>query len=139
MSGRTIAPTAPRMLPGLTPASRPFWTGGAKGALRLLRDKETGRWAHPFEDLAQDEAKYEVAPVSGKGKVFTFTVNHQQYNPAVVPPYVIALVELDEQDDLRIPTNIVNCAFSDLRIGMPVKVVFEPHGDIFVPLFEPDR
>lgn len=78
------------------------------------------------------------APVSGNGTVFTFTVNWHQYNPQVSPPYAIAIVELAEQADLRLPTNIVGCAHDELRCGLAVHVVFEQHGEYFVPLFAPD-
>jgi uncharacterized OB-fold protein len=76
-------------------------------------------------------------PVRGTGTLFTFTVNQHRYNPEVPPPYVIAVVELDEQSDLRLPTNIVHCEFDSLRCGLPVRVLFERHGSLFVPLFEP--
>lgn len=139
MSEASAMMAPPRMLNLLPPGRRTFWTGGQDGRLRLLRCRSTGRWIHPFWNVADDDPDVTAEPVSGKGEVFTFTVNHHAYNPAVLPPYVIAIVQLPEQDDLRIATNIVNCAPEDVKIGMPVRVVFEPHGDMFVPLFEPDR
>jgi hypothetical protein len=137
MTANTIASIGPRAVPPLTPASRPFWTGGADGRLRLLRNKASGRWVHPFDEIADGDPAFAPAILSGKGKIYTFTINRHAYNPAVAPPYVIALVILDEQEDLRIPTNIVNCVLDDLYIGMRVKAVFERQGDIFAPLFEP--
>jgi uncharacterized protein len=55
----------------------------------------------------------------------------------MVVPYVLALVELDEQDDVRLVTNIVHCGPDEVSIGMPVRVVFEECDDVWVPLFEP--
>jgi len=133
----TAPDTAPRILPELDDRNRPFWTGGRNGELLILRDRETGRWMHPPERVAPGAA-FEPEPVSGKGTVFTFTVNHHPYNPSVPVPYVIALVELDEQEGLRLPANIVNCDVDDVFIGMRVRVRFEEHGDVFVPVFEPD-
>ena len=78
------------------------------------------------------------APVSGKGRVFTYTVNHHPFNPEVPVPYVIAIVELVEQKGLRFTTDIVNCEIDSVTIGLPVRVVFEQQGEVFVPLFEPD-
>jgi uncharacterized OB-fold protein len=54
-------------------------------------------------------------------------------------PYVIAIVELVEQDGLRFTTNIVHCPPDRVEIGMPVRVLFEEQGEVFVPLFEPDQ
>lgn len=53
------------------------------------------------------------------------------------PPYLIAVVVLDEQEDLRLPTNLVACDPEAVTIGMPVTVVFEPNGEHHVPLFRP--
>ena len=47
-------------------------------------------------------------------------------------------VELVEQEGLRFMTNLVNCDPESVSIGMPVRVLFEDHGEIFVPVFEPD-
>ena len=76
-------------------------------------------------------------PVSGAGTVFTFTVNHHRYNPNVPVPYVVALVELAEQEGLRVPTNIVGCSPYDVAIEMPVQVEFVERGTAFVPVFRP--
>jgi len=76
--------------------------------------------------------------VSGHGTLFSFTVNHQPWNPAEPEPYVIGLVELDEQPNLRLTTNIVDCEIDDVRIGMPVHVVFQAHDDVCLPGFAPD-
>ncbi len=78
-------------------------------------------------------------PVSGRGTVFTFTVNRHPYNPAVPLPYVIAIVELEEQVGIRFTTDLVDVAVDDVSIGMPVEVTFEQAGEAWVPLFRPDR
>jgi uncharacterized OB-fold protein len=41
------------------------------------------------------------------------------------PPYAVAQVALDEQPDLRMIANVLECDPSDVRIGMPVEVIFE--------------
>lgn len=126
----------PRILPPLTPVNRPYWTGGAQGSLLIERCESCRRWQHPPTG-ACGHCGGAVAPepVSGEGTVFTFTVNHQQYHPEVPPPYVIAVVELAEQADLRLPTNLVDCDPGAVRIGAPVCVRFEQHGEVFVPVF----
>ena len=75
--------------------------------------------------------------MSGRGTVFTYTVNYHPFNPAVPPPYVIAIVELVEQVGLRFTTNIVDCPVDDVYIGMAVEVTFEQAGDAWVPVFRP--
>ena len=80
----------------------------------------------------------DVAPraVSGRATLHSFTVNHQQWIPGT-DPYVIGLVVLDEQDDLRLTTNVVECAPDDVHIGMALEVCFEQQDDVWLPLFRP--
>src|SRR2546422_3636766 len=59
--------------------------------------------------------------------------------PGMEVPYAIGLVELVEQADLRLTTNIVGCAPDAVRIGLPVRVTFRNVSDeIALPLFELD-
>jgi uncharacterized OB-fold protein len=61
--------------------------------------------------------------------------------PNVPVPYVIAIVELTEQADLRIATNIVDCDPDSVHVGLPVEVHFERHevdgGTVYFPVFAP--
>jgi uncharacterized OB-fold protein len=49
----------------------------------------------------------------------------------------IAVIELDEGP--RMMSNIVDCAPSEIAVGMPVEVRFEPidDADIVLPVFAP--
>jgi uncharacterized OB-fold protein len=134
----TVEPIAPRILPPLDETNRAFWTGGADGQLLIQHCAACDRWVHPpLASCPACDGPLEPRPVSGRGTVFTFTVNEQQFHPEVAPPYVVAIVVLDEQDDLRIPTNLVGCEPDAVQIGQPVQVVFEPNGEHWVPLFRP--
>ena len=67
--------------------------------------------------------------------MYTFTINRQVWMPDLEVPYVIAIVELDEQPGLRLLTNIVDCPVDDVEIGMPVEVAFVERGAAFIPVF----
>lgn len=140
MSGDTAVPG--RMLPELTEHNRAFWTGGADGQLHVPFCESCTRWVLPPEsDCPRCDATLTSRAVSGDGTVFTYTVNRHPFNPAVPPPYVIAIIELTEQSDLRIAANIVECEPDSITVGMPVSVRFEEHpsadGAVFVPVFAP--
>jgi uncharacterized OB-fold protein len=128
-----------RVLPRVTKRNAHFWQGGADGRLHLLRCRRCGRYAHPPAPRCPGCLSRDVAPeaVSGRATVATFTLNHQPWVPAPDHPYCIAIVELEEDPSVRITTNIVNCAPESVSIGMPVRVVFEQHEDVYLPLFEP--
>jgi uncharacterized OB-fold protein len=74
--------------------------------------------------------------VSGDATVVTHSINYHPWAEGQ-EPYAMALVQLDEQADLRLVTNIVGCDAADVAIGMRVHVTFENVDDVFVPLFAP--
>jgi uncharacterized protein len=133
-----------RILPRVTDRNRFFWTGGAEGELRFLRCQDCRSYVHPPVPRCPRCHSKRVAPeaVSGRAHLATFTINHQPWMPGPELPYVVAIVEIVEQPDVRLTTNLVGCDHDDIRIGMPVRVVFEHHedpdGDVWIPLFEPD-
>jgi hypothetical protein len=135
--------TAPnfRVLPLVTDENEHFWRGGADGQLHLLACDDCGEYIHPPAPVcgACLARESHVVAVSGKATLLTYTENHQPWIPGFEPPYIVAIVELAEQTGLRLTTNLVNVAIEDVRIGMPLRVLFEPRDDeIFLPLFEPD-
>jgi uncharacterized protein len=137
------SPAVPaRVLPELQDRNREFWTAGADGRLFISQCTQCSLWVSPpADDCPECGAGLEARPVSGRGKVFTFTVNRQPFNPAVPVPYVIAIIELEEQRDLRLAANIVDCEPDSVYTGMPVEVRFERQhaGDevVYVPVFAP--
>ena len=128
-----------RVLPKLTDQNRHFWQGGQEGELRFLRCQPCGTWIHPPSPVCPEclGKDLRVEAVSGRATVLTFTLNHQPWVPAPDHPYAIAIVGLEEQEGLRLMTNVVNCPAEQVRIGMAVRVVFEQHDDVWFPLFEP--
>ena len=126
------------MAPPINDVNRPFWTGGAEGKLLILQCQDCHRWVHPPRERCSDcDGALVPRPVQGRGSVFTFTINHHPFNPELPLPYVIAIVELDEQTGLRFTTDLIECDVDAVHIGMPVEVVFEQAGEAWIPLFRP--
>jgi uncharacterized OB-fold protein len=81
-------------------------------------------------------ADVEWVEASGRGVVHTYTVIHRGMPGwREEGPYVAAIVELDE--GARMTTNIVECSPSDVKIDMPVEVVFVDEGQYALPRFRP--
>lgn len=127
-------------LPVLTPETEAFWTGGADGQLMIMRCADCGRRHHPPTAICPHCLGVAVQPeaVSGRAVVASFTVNYQPWLPGMRVPFVIALVELEEDHTIRLTTNLVRQEPERARIGQRVKVVFERHEDVWLPLFEAD-
>ena len=127
-----------RVLPTLDEPSAFFWTSGADGKLRFLACSECSYLIHPPAPICPqcNSRKAEPAEVSGRATVHSFTVNHQSWD-GTTDPYVIALVTIDEQPDVRLTTNLVGIDPDDVVIGMPVTVEFEDYAPVFIPVFRP--
>ena len=93
-----------RVLPRLTDANRHFWQGGEEGRLVFLRCQQCGTYVHPPQPICPVDHGKDLAPepVSGRATVASFTVNHQAWMPGPELPYVIGLVEMEEQAGLRL-------------------------------------
>ena len=119
-----------------------FWQASADGALSMCRCQACGLWLQPpLERCRECAGETAFEPVSGDGFVYSFIVQRQ---PAVAGyldnlPQVIALVELDEQTRLRLPTRIVGVEPEQVRCDMRVRaeLVDLPGGDYVVPVFRP--
>ena len=127
-----------RQLPALDPDTAFFWTAGAQGRLQICRCQGCARYIHPPLPRCPDcGGATAPAPVSGKARVASYTVNEQPWQRGLAVPYVFAAVELVEQAELYVLTNIVDCPVDTVRIGLNVTVTFEQQEDVFLPFFRP--
>jgi acetyl-CoA acetyltransferase/uncharacterized OB-fold protein len=128
-----------RPLPQLTPVNEWFWTSGADGKLRVQRCNDCQTLVHPPVPIcpACRSRAWSPSVVSGRATVIGFTVNQHQWLPGFEPPYAIAMVALADDPTVHLTTNVVGCDPDDVHIGQEVTVRFEPHEDVWLPLFEP--
>jgi uncharacterized OB-fold protein len=126
-----------RKLPLLTAETEAFWTGGEQGCLMIQRCTSCGLYQHPPLPICSACRTETVLPsaVSGRARIKTFTVNHQAWVPGLDEKFVFAAVELEEQAELYVFTNIL-AQPAAVRSGLPVKVCFEHHEDVWLPMFE---
>jgi acetyl-CoA acetyltransferase len=75
--------------------------------------------------------------MSGDAVVIGVTVNHQMFLPSFAPPYVIAVVALDDAPEVRLTTNLVGVDIDDVRVGQRVRVQFHQQDEVYFPLFAP--
>lgn len=95
--------------------------------LRFQRCSDCGRWRHIPRDMCAKcgSFKWEWAPSSGKGTLFSWTTATQPMMPqfAESVPYSPVVVELDE--GVRLVTWLVGVKPEELKLGMPLKVAFD--------------
>lgn len=140
MTNQEPSAPPPKAAPKPTPETQPFWDGCAEGELRLQRCRPCEAHYFPPRPFCprclSDDVVWEA--VSGRGTLHTYVINHRAA-PGFEPPYAIAVVQLDEGPQMM--SNIVGVDQTPeaLQLDMPLRVTFEPRGDIRLPVFEPAR
>jgi acetyl-CoA acetyltransferase/uncharacterized OB-fold protein len=128
-----------RTLPVLRDWNRFYWTSGEDGRLRFQHCTACDALQHPPVPVCRTcgSDQLDTQAVSGCGTVQSHTTNVQQWSADYPPPFVVAVVSIDEDPRVRLTTNIIGCALETVQVGMRVQVVFEHVDDVWVPLFEP--
>jgi uncharacterized OB-fold protein len=122
-----MAVTYDKPLPKIDECSRPWWEAARRHRLQVQRCQRCGHLAFPPAPMCPSCRSTELGwmDVSGRGKVWSFTIFHKCYFPSFANemPYAVAIVKLEEGP--RMWTQVVGIPIQELRIGLPVEAVFE--------------
>jgi len=95
--------------------------------LRFQRCSDCQTWRHMPRESCRHCGSFNWTweRSGGTGKIFSWTVIHRALHPGFNDeiPYAAVVVELDE--GVRVVSHVVDLDIADLRIGLPVEVVFE--------------
>lgn len=119
------------------------YRGMLAGKLLINRCAACGYWIYPHRPLCPRCLSWQVraTEVSGRGKVFMFTLIHQLREPGgrLREPLIAAAIELIEQPGLRYLAHIVNCPSERIVPDMPVRLTWIDNGQSArTPAFEPE-
>jgi len=114
-----------------------FWEACQHGSLMMTHCRDCGHYFLPPGPCCPRcwSSYIDQHAASGRGQVVTYTVYRHGYHPAIPPPYVVAVIELDEGP--RMVSNVTGLDPDAVRTGMRVQLVFEQAGDRKIPRFEP--
>ncbi|HEY6394080.1 MAG TPA: Zn-ribbon domain-containing OB-fold protein [Candidatus Binataceae bacterium] len=129
-------------LPHIDEENRPWWEALQRHELYVQKCRDCGLVRYyPRAQCTQClSARIEWIKSSGRGKVYTFTVTNQNQAAGFREslPYIMAYVELDE--GVKMLTNLVDCRPEQVKIGIPVEVVYEDvTPDVTLAKFRPAR
>ncbi|MFL6055019.1 MAG: OB-fold domain-containing protein [Actinoallomurus sp.] len=127
-----------RFRPAIGPDTRFFWDGVRDGELRIQRCAECGRLRHPPGPMCPEchATKRGHVTASGRGTLHSYVVHHHPPVPGLDPPFVVALVDLEE--GVRMVGNLLDCPPDQVLIGMPVELVFQETDDeLALPQWRP--
>ncbi len=132
--------------PGITPETKPFWDAAKRNEFMLVKCVGCGFYRNPVSITANicpecgSRKPGEWVKASGKGRVHTYTAVHRTFDPSFEKelPYIIVIVELEEGP--RFLSNMRDAKPEDMKLDMPLEVVFEKVSDeVTVPYFKPAK
>jgi uncharacterized OB-fold protein len=124
--------------PAVTAETAAFWQAAADGRLVAERCTACGAQSFPPRGACRSCRGRQVAPseVTGRGVVYSLTVNHQRWLPELPVPFCIVLAEFPDHPGVRVAGRLRGCAPQDAFIGMAVEIGFEPGpGGFAIPSF----
>jgi len=135
-----------RVLPGdqlritTNPDTEPFWLAAKERRLTACQCGQCGHFRMPpspyCPNCQSTEKNWPDLP--GTGTVFSFAICSKNPNTGEDFVYVPVVVQLDGTDDARLVSNLGGIDADDIRIGMKVRVNWNPIQDDWVlPVFEP--
>lgn len=119
-----------------------FWEGARARQLLVQRCEDCGRYQHPPQVACKWCTSLALRPaeLSGRGTVYTYTVTMQAFHPSLIErvPYILVVVELAEQEQLKVLSRLVGCGEEEASVGMPVEIAFEDvDAELTLPVFRP--
>ena len=130
-----------RPRPSPSPSTQAFWEATGKDQFLIQRCRACGaaQFYPKTTCTTCGSSELDWEPASGRGTLHTFTVARRATHPAFAgaEPYVVAIIELAEGP--RVTGNVVGCDVDEVRIGMPLELVWDdedPDG-IRLPLWQP--
>ncbi|HEV8472472.1 MAG TPA: Zn-ribbon domain-containing OB-fold protein [Methylomirabilota bacterium] len=126
----------------ITPEARPYWDGLKQGRLMLPKCGACGQTFFYPRVVCPECQSRNITWIqsTGRGRLHSFGIAHQSFNKAfkVAPPYVLAMIELEEGP--RMLSNLIDVKADPavVKCDMPVEVVFHKlSDDVTIPLFRP--
>lgn len=104
-----------------------YWDAVQRHELVIQRCKDCGAYTHPPAPTCTNCASTnrEWAKMSGRGEIFTYVTTVQAVFAAIQGRVPWTVVDVQLEEGPHIISNMMDCAPEDIKIGLPVEVVFE--------------
>jgi len=121
---------APRPIPHPDRDSAPWWDALARHELLFQRCATCRAWRFPPRAICNrcGSFAHEWEPVTGRGTIASWVVNHHAFSADFAPPYPVVTVRLDDQDDVLVIGSFTG-AMDTLVVDLPVEAVFDDVAD----------
>ena len=118
-------------IPLKTQDNKPYWDAADEHKLKLQRCNNCKKYSHPpgpsCTNCGSTDMIWEDFGSDVKGKVYSYIIGNRPFLPGFQDdiPLVIAQMELDEAPGVLIIGNILKVDPAEVKIGMPVKMIWK--------------
>jgi uncharacterized OB-fold protein len=133
-----VPPNPTRIAPIVTPDTKFFWEAVDRGEFVGQKCGDCGKYTFPPRPMCPHchSLARKAAPLCGKGTVQSWTMPRHPPAFGFKEPPIVVVVKLEE--GVNFVSNLVGVSLQDVKIGMPVEVLFERTVDGHqVPVFKP--
>jgi uncharacterized OB-fold protein len=127
-----------RLAPSMSPDTQFFWEGLKAHRLLIQHCEDCGVLRHPPRPMCPNcnSLDWDTIEAAGRGTVHSFVMPQHPPDPFIEPPFVVALIDLDEGP--RLVSNLRDVEIDAVSIGMAVEVFYERFdGDVVLHQFRP--
>lgn len=122
--------------------TREYWDGCKKRELRFQRCIDCGHFRFPPLSGCRDcgGTRAEWVPVSGRGRVFSYTIVVHPAIPQISEdvPYNVVVVEFDDAPGARMISNVLDVEPDEVQIGMELELAWDESAPgVVLPRFRP--
>jgi uncharacterized OB-fold protein len=114
--------------PAVTEETEAFWAAASEGRLLIERCSACGADSFPPRGICRTCRGREMTPVevTGPGRIYSITVNHQRWMADLEVPYALVWVDFADHPGVRVVGRLRGIDSTAAQIGDEVEVGFEP-------------
>ena len=122
---------------------RAFWEATRAHQIKVQKCASCGTHRFPPRPACNEcgSLEHEWVELSGKGRLYSWTTTHVAMMPSFADavPYIVGVIELEGAKGVRMLGRVVHAESGRLRLGTPVRAVFEDVDDkVTLVNWEPD-
>ena len=118
-------------IPLKTQDNQPYWDAADRHELVLQKCETCKSYNHPpgpaCAKCGSTELSWESQGADITGTIYSYVVSYRPFLPGFQDdlPTIIAIVQLDKLQEVKIIGNVLTCPPEDMKIGMPVKMIWQ--------------
>lgn len=118
-------------IPLKTQDNQPYWDAADRHELVLQKCQTCHAYNHPpgpaCAKCGSTELSWESQGSDITGTIYSYVVSYRPFLPGFQDdlPTIIVIVQLDHLQEVKIIGNVLECPPEEIKIGMPVKMIWQ--------------